>query len=74
VPLVVHVALPVDEYPPSCAIGLFLQTATVPGVVTRGAGEKVIVMLFATERQFPFPVVFNVMTTLPAVVSAGLAT
>jgi hypothetical protein len=73
VPKVVHVPDPVEAYPFNTTIGLFLQTEILAPAFTTGAGLKLTRMVLVVALQLPLEVVLSVITTLPAVVSAGLA-
>ena len=73
VPELVHVPLPVEEYPFNTTTGLFLHTEILSPAFTSGAGVKLISIVLVEAIQFPLPVVLSVITTLPAVVSAALA-
>ena len=73
VPLPDQVPDPVEEYPFNMATGLVLQTAISDPAFTRGAELKLMSMVLVVALQLPLDVVLKVITTLPAVVSAGLA-
>jgi hypothetical protein len=71
-PSVVHVPLPVEEYPFKCAFGLFMQTEIFVPAFTSGAFEIVTTIVFVTTVQSPLPVVVRIIFTLPAAVSTAL--